>query len=180
MTGAWGCPLASRTAATLCTPSGSETSSDPHISGDPFVEQGGRRTRIGLAPQKVADEVTRIHQQIKITALAVTPQNKARIEKERKENAIKLAKEKAVFEELGKKIDGMRFVVPRRVAEGDNLYGSVTSNDIADLLKAKGFEVEKRKVSLEEPIKKLGEHTVKVRLHPEVETTIRLLVTKEA
>ena len=113
-------------------------------------------------------------------ALAVTPQNKARIEKERKENAIKLAKEKAVFEELGKKIDGMRFVVPRRVAEGDNLYGSVTSNDIADLLKAKGFEVEKRKVSLEEPIKKLGEHTVKVRLHPEVETTIRLLVTKEA
>ena len=113
-------------------------------------------------------------------ALAVTPQNKARIEKERKDNAIKLAKEKAVFEELGKKIDGMRFVVPRRVADGDNLYGSVTSNDIADLLKAKGFEVEKRKVSLEEPIKKLGEHTVKVRLHPEVETTIRLLVTKEA
>ena len=113
-------------------------------------------------------------------ALAVTPQNKARIEKERKENAIKLAKEKAAFEELGKKIDGMRFVVPRRVAEGDNLYGSVTSNDIADLLKAKGFEVEKRKVSLEEPIKKLGEHTVKVKLHPEVETTIRLLVTKEA
>jgi len=113
-------------------------------------------------------------------ALAVTPQNKARIEKERKDNAIKAAKEKAVFEELGKKIDGMRFVVPRRVAEGDNLYGSVTSNDIADLLKAKGLEVEKRKVTLEDPIKKLGEHTVKVRLHPEVETTIRLLVTKEA
>ena len=112
-------------------------------------------------------------------ALAVTPQNKARIEKERKENALKLAKEKAAFEELAKKIDGQRFVVPRRVAEGDNLYGSVTSNDVADLLKAKGFEVEKRKVTLDEPIKKLGEHTIKVRLHPEVETTIRLLVTKE-
>ena len=71
-------------------------------------------------------------------------------------------------------------VVPRRVAEDETLYGSVSSNDIADLLKAKGFEVEERKLSLEEPIKTLGEHTIKIRLHPEVETTIRLLVTKEA
>ena len=129
---------------------------------------------------KVADGYARNFLLPKGKALAVTPQNKARIEKERKELGIKLAREKAVFEDLGRKIDGMRFVVPRRVADEDNLYGSVTSNDIADLLKAKGFEVEKRKLSLEEPIKKLGEHTIKIRLHPEVETTIRLLVTKEA
>ncbi len=129
---------------------------------------------------KVADGYARNFLLPKGKALAVTPQNKARIEKEHKDHAIKLAKEKAVFEELGRKIDGMRFVVPRRVAEDDHLYGSVTSNDVADLLKAKGFEVEKRKLSLDEPIKTLGEHTIKIRLHPEVETTIRLLVTKEA
>ena len=92
---------------------------------------------------KVAEGYARNFLHPKGKALAVTPQNKARIEKERKDNTIKLAKEKAVFEELGKKIDGMRFVVPRRVADGDNLYGSVSSSDIADLLKAKGFEVEK-------------------------------------
>jgi len=129
---------------------------------------------------KVAEGYARNFLLPKGKALAVTPQNRARIEKEHKDNAVKLAKEKAVFEELGKKIDGMRFVVPRRVADDDNLYGSVSSSDIADLLKAKGFEVEKRKLSLDEPIKTLGEHTIKVRLHPEVETTIRLLVTKEA
>jgi len=128
---------------------------------------------------KVADGYARNFLLPSGKALAVTPQNKARIEKEHKELALKLAKEKAAFEELAKQIEGVRLVVPRRVADDDNLYGSVTSNDIADLLKAKGFEVEKRKVSLEEPIKKLGEHTIKVKLHPEVETTIRLLVTKE-
>jgi large subunit ribosomal protein L9 len=113
-------------------------------------------------------------------ALAVTPANRARIEKERKAVAAKLAKEKAEFEDMAKKIEGIRLVAPRKVGEKDQLFGSVTSHDIADLLKAKGFEVDKRKVVLEDPIKTLGEHTVKVKLHPEVATTIRVLVTKEA
>lgn len=112
-------------------------------------------------------------------ALAVTAQNRARIEKERKAVVQKIAQEKAACEELAKKIEGIRLVAPRKVGEKDHLFGSVTSGDIADLLKGKGYEVDKRKVVLEDPIKTLGEHTVKVKLHPEVSTTIRVLVTKE-
>jgi len=55
----------------------------------------------------------------------------------------------------------------------------VTSGDIAEFLKAKGIEVDKRKVQLDEPIKKLGEHEVSVKLHPEVSANLRVLVTKE-
>ena len=71
---------------------------------------------------KVADGYARNFLLPSGKALAVTPQNKARIEKEHKEMALKLAKEKAAFEELAKQIEGVRLVVPRRVADDDNLY----------------------------------------------------------
>jgi large subunit ribosomal protein L9 len=70
-------------------------------------------------------------------------------------------------------------VAPRKVGENEQLYGSVTSGDIAEFLKGKGIEVDRRKVQLEEPIKRLGEHEVKVKLHPEVAASLRVLVTKE-
>ena len=70
-------------------------------------------------------------------------------------------------------------MAPRKVGENDMLYGSVTSGDIAEFLKAKGIEIDKRKVQLDEPIKTLGEHEVKIKLHPEVQATLQLLVTKE-
>ena len=59
-------------------------------------------------------------------------------------------------------------MAPRKVGENDVLYGSVTSGDIAEFLKGKGIEIDKRKVQLEEPIKKLGDHEVEIKLHPEV------------
>jgi len=59
------------------------------------------------------------------------------------------------------------------------LYGSVTAGDIADFLKSKGIEIDKRKVLLDDAIKTLGEHEIKVRLHTEVQASLRLLVTKE-
>jgi large subunit ribosomal protein L9 len=65
------------------------------------------------------------------------------------------------------------------VGENDVLYGSVTSGDIAEFLKAKGVDIDKRKVLLEEPIKHLGDHEVKIKLHPEVTATLKLLVSKE-
>ena len=73
----------------------------------------------------------------------------------------------------------LRFVAPRKVGENDMLYGSVTSGDIGEFLKSKGIEIDKRKVQLDEPIKHLGEHEVKIKLHPEVAATLKLLVTKE-
>jgi large subunit ribosomal protein L9 len=65
------------------------------------------------------------------------------------------------------------------VGENDVLYGSVTASDIAEFLKGKGIEIDKRKVQLEEPIKRLGEHEVRIKLHAEVAAALRLLVTKE-
>ncbi len=112
-------------------------------------------------------------------AMAVTDSNKAMIARERKAFEAKAAKEKAEFESLAQRIGTLRFVAPRKVGENDALYGSVTSGDIAEFLKTKGIEIDKRKVSLEEPIKKLGEHEVKIKLHPEVQASLKLLVSKE-
>ena len=111
--------------------------------------------------------------------MAVSEANKAMIAKERKAYDVRAAKEKAEFESVAQRIASLRFIAPRKVGEHDVLYGSVTSGDIAEFLKAKGVEVDKRKVQLDEPIKKLGEHEVSVKLHPEVAANLRVLVTKE-
>ena len=105
--------------------------------------------------------------------------NKAMIEKEKKANEARLAKEKAEFESLAGRIAGLRFIAPRKVGENEQLYGSVTSGDVGEFLRSKGIEIDKRKVQLEEAIKQLGEHEVKIRLHPEVVASLKLLVTKE-
>jgi large subunit ribosomal protein L9 len=112
-------------------------------------------------------------------AMAVNEANKAMIAKERKAQDARLAKEKAEFETVAGKIGGLRFVAPRKVGENDVLYGSVTSGDIAEFLKAKGIDIDKRKVLLDEPVKHLGDHEIKIRLHPEVTATLKLLVSKE-
>jgi large subunit ribosomal protein L9 len=111
--------------------------------------------------------------------MPVTAANKAMIDKERKAQEARLAKEKSEFEALAARIGGLRFVAPRKVGENELLYGSVTSGDVAEFLKAKGIEIDKRRVLLDEPVKHLGEHEVKIRLHPEVQASLRLLVTKE-
>jgi large subunit ribosomal protein L9 len=112
-------------------------------------------------------------------AMAVSEANKAMIAKERKAHELRAAKEKAEFESVAQRVASLRFIAPRKVGEHDVLYGSVTSGDIAEFLKAKGIEIDKRKVQLDEPIKKLGEHDVSVKLHPEVSANLRVLVTKE-
>ena len=112
-------------------------------------------------------------------AMAVTDANKAQIEKEKKAWLARMAKEKEEFEALAQRIAELRFVAPRKVGENDLLYGSVTSADVGDFLQSKGIEIDKRRVLIEEPIKHLGEHEVKIRLHPEVQAELKLLVTKE-
>jgi large subunit ribosomal protein L9 len=112
-------------------------------------------------------------------ALAVTDANKAMIEKEKRALLARLAKEKAEFQAVADRIGTIRFVAPRKVGENDVLYGSVTSGDIAEFLKGKGIDLDKRKVQLEEPIKKLGDHEVHIKLHPEVTATLKVLVSKE-
>src|SRR5512143_1771834 len=139
------------------------------------VDKLGRRGEI----VKVAEGFARNYLLPRGLGMPVNAANKAMIEKERKAHEARLAKEKAEFESLAARIGGLRFVAPRKVGENDVLYGSVTAGDVAEFLKSKGSEIDKRKVHLDEPIKHLGEHEVKVKLHPEVTASVRLLVTKE-
>ena len=139
------------------------------------VDKLGRRGEV----VKVAEGYGRNFLLPRGLALVVNEANKAMIAKERKAHELRMAKEKAEFQAVADRINGIRFVAPRKVGENDVLYGSVTSGDIADFLKGKGVEIDKRKVQLEEPIKKLGEHEVQVKLHPEVQARLKVLVTKE-
>ncbi len=139
------------------------------------VEKLGRRGDV----VKVAEGYGRNYLLPRGLALAVNDANKAMIDRERKAHEARLAKEKAECESLAQRIAALRMVTPRKVGENDVLYGSVTSGDIADFLKGKGIEIDKRRVLLDEPIKKLGEHEIKVKLHPEVTASLKLLVSKE-
>jgi large subunit ribosomal protein L9 len=112
-------------------------------------------------------------------AIPVTAANRAMIEKEKKTWEARMAKEKEEFESLAGRIAQLRFVAPRKVGENEVLYGSVTAADVGDFLEGKGIEIDKRRVLIDEPIKHLGEHEVKIRLHPEVHANLKLLVTKE-
>jgi large subunit ribosomal protein L9 len=111
-------------------------------------------------------------------AVEVNAANRAMIDREQKAHEARAAKEKAEFEGLAGRINTLRFVAPRRVGENNMLYGSVTSGDIAEFLAGKQIDIDKRKVQLEEPIKTLGEHEVKIKLHPEVVATLKLTVSK--
>jgi len=139
------------------------------------VQKLGRRGDV----VKVAEGYGRNYLVPRGLAMAVTEVNKAMIDKEKKVHVARMAKEKAEFESLAQRIGGLRFISPRKVGENDALYGSVTSGDVAEFLKGKGIEIDKRKVQLEEPIRKLGEHEVGIKLHPEVVAILKLLVTKE-
>ena len=139
------------------------------------VDKLGRRGDI----VKVKDGFARNFLLPRGLGMPVTAANKAMIEKEKKANLARLAKEKAEFDELAQRIATLRFIAPRKVGENDVLYGSVTSGDVAEFLKSKGIEIDKRKVLLDEPVKHLGEHEIKIRLHPEVQAALKLLVTKE-
>ena len=138
------------------------------------VEKLGRRGEI----VKVKDGFARNFLLPRGLGMPVTAANKAMIEKERKAHQARLAKEKSEFEQLAARVATLRFIAPRKVGENDVLYGSVTSGDVAEFLKAKGIEIDKRKIQLDEPIKTLGDHEVKIKLHPEVVATIKITVSK--
>ena len=90
------------------------------------------------------------------------------------------AKEKAGAEELSKQFDGLSVSFQRRSGEHDQLFGSVTSGDIADALEKKGFNVDRRKIQLHEPLKTLGEFMIPVKLHKDVTAHLKVVIEKEA
>ena len=90
---------------------------------------------------------------------------------------LKLEKEEALS--LASKIEGLSCTITRKVGEQEKLFGSVTSNDIQDLLAKEGFKIEKSAINLAEPIKSLGVFTVPIKLHQEVIANLKIWVVEE-
>ena len=112
-------------------------------------------------------------------ALAVTDNNKRQIEREKKLAEARDLEEKSAAEAVAARLGALDVEIARRVGENDALYGSVTSADIAQALKDKGFEVDKRKITLPEPLKALGETTVPVKIHREVVAQVKVKVVAD-
>jgi large subunit ribosomal protein L9 len=112
-------------------------------------------------------------------ALLATEGNKRHIERERRIVDVREAEEKAQAEAVAARMAAVLVSIGRRVGDTGQLYGSVTAADVAEFLLAKGFEIDRRRLILPEPIKALGEHEVPLKLHREVTVTLRVRVVKE-
>ena len=111
-------------------------------------------------------------------ALRATADNKTRFESMKAELQAKNLEMKGDAGKLASKIDGKTYIVIRQASEGGQLFGSVSTRDIAALLKADGAEVERGQVSLNAPIKMIGQYKVPLALHPEVEVSVTVTVAR--
>ncbi len=105
-------------------------------------------------------------------AYEATAANVRRLGEEGKKYDEKMLQGKAVAEEAAKKVEGLTVAIAKKAGEEGHLYGSVTASEIADALAAKSIEVDRRRIELAEPIRRLGSHTVHVRLHRDVVATL--------
>ena len=112
--------------------------------------------------------------------LEATPGNMKRLEKMRAAFALKEATEKDAAQKIAEQLAAVSITQSRKAGENDQLFGSVTSADIAEALAAKGFPVDKRKIVLENPIKTVGEYEIPVKLHREVIVNVKLTVERDA
>jgi large subunit ribosomal protein L9 len=113
-------------------------------------------------------------------AVAATASNKKIVEQERQAHIRKDAKLVSDAQELAKMMGAVSVTIHQKAGENDHLFGSVTSNDIAVVLEKQGYNIDRKKIHLAEPIKQLGDYTVTVRLHKDVSLDIPVHVVKEA
>ncbi len=111
--------------------------------------------------------------------MPATESNKKIIEQERQAHLRKDAKLVAEASDLGKMMADLSITISQKAGENDQLFGSVTSKDIAEALEKQGYTIDRRKIVLDEPIKTLGEFKVPLRLHREVTTEVAVHVVKE-
>ena len=139
------------------------------------VDNLGRRGDI----VKVAEGYARNFLLPRKLALAVTEANKRQIERERAAAEARDAEERSGAEAVAQRINALEIEIARRVGENNTMYGSVTTADVAAALHAKGFEVEKRKITLHDPIKSVGEHVIPVKIHRDVTAQVKVKVVPE-
>ena len=128
---------------------------------------------------KVAAGYARNYLLPKKLAVAATDANRKIVEQERQSHLRKEAKQIGEAQELAKLVGAVTVTIARKAGESDQLFGSVTANDIADALTLQHFNVERRRIQLEDPIRTLGEHKVTVRLHREVTADVTVNVVRE-
>lgn len=109
-------------------------------------------------------------------AVEATPANKQRIAAEQKARAAKAGQEKAAAQALATVLSGLAITVAHKAGEEGRLFGSITAQDIADAVKAKGHDLDKRRIELEHPIKHIGFHSVSVKLHADVHAELKVNV----
>ena len=139
------------------------------------VEQLGNRGQV----VKVAAGYARNYLLPKRLAVAATDSNRKIVAQERDAHLRRDAKVKTEAEDLAKLMGTVKITILRKSGENDQLFGSVTTADIADALAAQKFTVDRKKIELPEPIKTLGEHKVSVRLHRDVTADLTVYVNKE-
>ena len=128
---------------------------------------------------KVADGYARNYLLPRKLALLANDGNKKQVEREREKYEAKENEERKVAEAMSARMGSLEIEIARKVGENDVLFGSVTTSDIAAALGAKGFEVDRRKLALHEPLKRLGEVDVPLKLHRDVVTTVKVKVVAE-
>ncbi len=139
------------------------------------VDSLGKRGEI----VKVADGYARNFLLPRKMALPVTEGNKRHVERERRLMDQRESEERGQAEAVAAKLLAVDVSIARRVGDTGQLYGSVTASDIADFIKTKGFDIDRRKLILPEAIKALGEFEVPLKLHREVTVPLKVKVVKE-
>jgi large subunit ribosomal protein L9 len=112
-------------------------------------------------------------------AMLASDKNLKRYENEKKQMFWRQEKEKRQSEELSKTLENVSCTITVQVGEEDKMFGSVTSQNIAEALEAQGYPIDKRKIILEEPIKSLGIYSVPIKLYTDVEAKVKVWVVKE-
>jgi large subunit ribosomal protein L9 len=111
-------------------------------------------------------------------ALRASEESRTKFEAQRHELEARNLERKSEAEKVATKLDGKAFVVVRQAGETGHLYGSVTTRDLAEVMSAGGFKVERTQIALNQPIKVIGLHEVKIALHPEVDTKVTINVAR--
>ncbi len=113
-------------------------------------------------------------------AMEATPGNLRALELEKRAWAAKELKELEEARAYAARLEEVRLVITKKAGESDTLYGSVTASEIAELLAAKGFEVDRRKILLDEPIKSLGTYSVPLKVHRQLTAQVAVQVVAES